>query len=167
MKNSAKLFIVIIFVVAVASGVLIYFSRSHKSSNETAKSEENGQVAGASTNSDSDNTDSNQANPDNAVDNGGSTDQSYLEKLAKFMTEKGMAMYGAYWCSHCQSQKELFGDAFQYVDYVECDPQGPSANPDECTAQGIEGYPTWIYQGQKYSGEQSLAKLAEIVGFSQ
>lgn len=95
------------------------------------------------------------------------TDPSYIAKLAKFMTEKGMILYGAYWCPHCQDQKKLFGDAFQYVDYVECDAQGPNPNPDECTARGIEGYPTWIYQGTKYSGLQSLSTLAKTVGFSE
>jgi len=90
----------------------------------------------------------------------------WIVGLAKALKEKSAVMYGAYWCSHCQNQKKEFGDAFQYVDYVECDAKGPDANPDECTAQGIEGYPTWIYQGQKYSGEQSFDKLAAIIGYT-
>ena len=89
-----------------------------------------------------------------------------LDAFAKCLNQKGVVMYGAYWCPHCQSQKKLFGDAFQYVDYVECDPQGPNANPTECTAQNIQGYPTWIYNGTQYSGEKSLSQLAAIVGFN-
>ena len=32
-------------------------------------------------------------------------------------------MYGAYWCPHCQAQKKVFGESFQYVPYVECTQQ--------------------------------------------
>ena len=29
-------------------------------------------------------------------------------------------MYGLYWCPHCIEQKQMFGEAFHYVPYVEC-----------------------------------------------
>ncbi|MEK7089329.1 MAG: hypothetical protein AAB920_00745, partial [Patescibacteria group bacterium] len=40
--------------------------------------------------------------------------------LAQCLASKKVTMYGTYWCSHCQNQKALFGDAFKYVPYVEC-----------------------------------------------
>jgi len=150
MSKGLKTFIVIaVLIIAVSAGLIIYAGSKNKG-NEQANSGENGNVAGVST--------SDASSDDNA---------DYVVKLAKYLSEKGMVMYGAYWCSHCKAQKDEFGDAFQYVDYVECDAQGPNANSVECQAQGIEGYPTWIYQGVKYSGAQSLAKLAEIVGFKE
>ena len=156
MSRSLKTFIVIaILIIAVSAGLIIYAGSKNKN-NEQANSGENGNVAGASTQDSSNSPTAN--NPENA---------DYIVALAKYLSEKGMVMYGAYWCSHCKTQKDEFGDAFQYIDYVECDAQGPNPNPDECQAQGIEGYPTWVYQGAKYSGTQTLAKLAEIVGFSQ
>ncbi len=60
------------------------------------------------------------------------------DSFAKCLTEKGWTMYGAKWCSHCQAQKDLFGDSFQYVTYVEC-----PDNAELCVAEGINGYPTW------------------------
>lgn len=157
MSKSLKTFIVIaVLIVAVSAGLIIY-AGSRNTKNEQASSGENGNVAGVSTQNSSSGSDiANNTDTENA---------DYVVKLAKYLSEKGMVMYGAYWCSHCKEQKDAFGDAFQYVDYVECDAQGPNANPDECQAQGVEGYPTWIYQGQKYAGTQSLAKLAQIVGF--
>lgn len=154
MNNNLRTFLFILLAVFLVSGGLIFMSSKSKKTadNNGLTTEENGGVAGAST-ADKNAEDSNK-------------DDAYKEKLAKYMTEKGMAMYGAYWCPHCQDQKKLFGDSFKYVDYVECDAQGPNANPDECTAKGVEGYPTWIYQGQKYSGYQSLSALAKIVGFN-
>lgn len=84
------------------------------------------------------------------------------EKLAKCLTQKGVIMYGAYWCSHCANQKKDFGDAFQFVHYQECDDKGPSGNSEICQKAGIESYPTWIFpQHAKMEGEQSFEDLAK------
>ena len=85
-----------------------------------------------------------------------------LDSFAKCLAEKKITMYGAYWCPHCQSQKKLFGDSFQYVPYVEC-PNSPKV----CLDKGATGYPTWITSdGTKLVGEQSLEKLSQISGCS-
>lgn len=158
MSNNLKTFVIVVIVVAGLAGGLIYLSVRGNKSDNVANNSENGDVAGAST----------EDQPSDSPSEDSTTqDQDYVERLAKALSEKGMVMYGAYWCPHCQSQKKLFGDAVKYIDYVECDSQGENANPDECEAKGITGYPTWIYQGQQYSGEQSLAELAGIIGFSK
>ena len=46
-------------------------------------------------------------------------EQSYEAQLAKHLTEEGAVMYGAYWCPHCSDQKQSFGKAFKYIQYVE------------------------------------------------
>jgi hypothetical protein len=80
--------------------------------------------------------------------------------LAKCLGDKDVTMYGAEWCSHCKDQKELFGDAWQHVPYVEC-----PANPVLCTQKGVDGYPTWLTPGgKKLVGEQSLQQLADAAG---
>jgi hypothetical protein len=80
--------------------------------------------------------------------------------FAKCVVDKGLTMYGAAWCSHCQKEKVNFGDSFKYITYVEC--------PDNiklCTDKGVNGYPTWIdADGKKYEGEQGLDGLAKITG---
>ena len=85
---------------------------------------------------------------------------SNYDTFAKCTASKGLTMYGAAWCSHCQAQKKLFDGSFQYASYVEC--------PDNiklCTDKGVNGYPTWIdVAGNKYEGEQSLENLAKISG---
>jgi parvulin-like peptidyl-prolyl isomerase len=88
-----------------------------------------------------------------------------LDDFAKCLTEKGIKFYGAYWCPHCENNKKLFGDAFQYVTYVECaDADNPQIQTPACESAGIEGYPTWIVNGQKYPGEQSIERLAQLSG---
>lgn len=82
-----------------------------------------------------------------------------IDKLAMCLTEKGVAMYGAYWCSHCQNQKKIFGESFKYVKYIEC-----TQEIKNCEEKNIEGYPTWIFKdGSRLSGEQPLLVLAQKV----
>lgn len=81
------------------------------------------------------------------------------EDFAKCLNQSGVKMYGAYWCSHCQNQKSMFGDNFKYVNYVEC-----TSQVDLCSAKGIGGYPTWEINGSFYPGEQDLAKISELSG---
>lgn len=83
--------------------------------------------------------------------------------LAEHLTAIGAKKYGAYWCPHCHDQKQLFGrEAFQKVNYIECDPGGQNPQPDLCQAAKIEGYPTWEINGKLYSGVQSLERLAAL-----
>ncbi|MGE0793172.1 MAG: peptidylprolyl isomerase [Candidatus Woesearchaeota archaeon] len=87
-----------------------------------------------------------------------------IETFAKCLTEKGAKMYGAYWCSHCNAQKESFGEAVTYINYVECDSNGENSQYELCSEMNIEGFPTWIIDGKQYAGRQTHEKLAEITG---
>ena len=54
------------------------------------------------------------------------------DSFAKCLATKQAKMYGLYWCPHCIEQKEMFGEAFQYVPYVECGIKGSSEEAPEC-----------------------------------
>ena len=90
------------------------------------------------------------------------------DNFAQCLAEKNITMYGAEWCVHCQNQKELFGNSFQYVPYIEC-----PDNTQLCIDKGVNGYPTWIFppansgqvpDGKKLEGEQTLEKLSQESG---
>ncbi|HEY9704725.1 MAG TPA: peptidylprolyl isomerase, partial [Allocoleopsis sp.] len=90
-----------------------------------------------------------------------------LDDFAKCLTEKGVKMYGAYWCPHCNNQKEAFASSWQYVTYVECAVEGqPQVQTQECSDAEISGYPTWIVNGRQYAGEQTLSRLGQLSGCS-
>lgn len=89
---------------------------------------------------------------------------SLYDDFAKCISDRGMVLYGAYTCGHCNHQKDAFGDSFQYVNYVECDPRGENGNPELCLAAGIGAYPTWIFNDKHYLGFQSFERLSEISG---
>ena len=83
---------------------------------------------------------------------------SETESLAKCLTEKGATMYGAEWCGHCQNQKEMFGDDFKYINYVDCE-----ENREQCSRECPKcGYPTWIINNKQYPGEKSLSELKSL-----
>ncbi|KAJ4963923.1 hypothetical protein NE237_023862 [Protea cynaroides] len=89
--------------------------------------------------------------------------------LAKHLHSIGAKMYGAFWCSHCFEQKEMFGrEAAKLLDYVECFPDGYKRGTKimkACADAGIEGFPTWVINGQVLSGEREFSELAEASGF--
>ncbi len=86
------------------------------------------------------------------------------DSFAKCLTDNGAVMYGAYWCSKCQSQKAMFGSSFSYIDYVECDPRGENAKPELCATEGVAAYPTWKAGNQTFEGVQKLETLAGAAG---
>lgn len=79
--------------------------------------------------------------------------------LARCLSEKGVKMYGAFWCPHCAAQKSLFSDAADELPYVECSNQDRTQTP-VCKDQRIVSYPTWIFPGgERAEGEQTLEAL--------
>lgn len=87
------------------------------------------------------------------------------DDFAKALTEKGVKMYGAYWCSHCANQKKLFGSSFKYVNYVECSLPNAAGQTAACTAAGIQSYPTWEFaDGKKVASELSFEQLSQLSG---
>ncbi len=85
---------------------------------------------------------------------------SNLDGFASCLTEKGAIMYGASWCSHCTEQKEMFGDAFSKVSYIECEEQ-----KQLCAQEEIQYLPTWKFtDGTVLTGVQDFSTLAEKTG---
>jgi hypothetical protein len=96
--------------------------------------------------------------------------QVTAQNLITHLQSINARMYGAHWCPHCQAQRELFGSANVLVNagiYVECAQGGPTrATPWLCTWNRIRAYPTWIINGERYEGVQSLERVAAISGFA-
>ena len=73
-------------------------------------------------------------------------------------------MYGAYWCSHCNNQKQQFGvEAAKIFPYIECDKEGANSQITLCKEKKVPGFPTWELQGKLFPGEKSLDELEKIV----
>src|SRR3989339_569298 len=81
--------------------------------------------------------------------------------FAQCLADKGVKMYGAYWCSHCANQKKLFGDSWKKMMYVECSLSNKGGQTEECKQAKIEGYPTWEFaNGSRIEQEVTLEELS-------
>lgn len=93
---------------------------------------------------------------------GGRTD---LDGFASCLKDKGAVFYGAFWCSHCQDQKTLFGTAVKLMPYVECSTPDSKGQTAICVEKGVKNYPTWIFaDGSREVGEMDLETLAARTG---
>ena len=96
---------------------------------------------------------------------GCTSQKSELVDFAKCITNTGARLYGAYWCPHCQDQKEMFGNAWEYINYVECSTLSGVGQKEECNQAEIDSYPTWVFSnGQRVSGQLSFQQLSEYTG---
>lgn len=85
-----------------------------------------------------------------------------LDAFAQCIDDSGAEFYGTFWCSHCQNQKEMFGQSKKYLPYIECSTPDGQGQLEICKEAGIEGYPTWVFaDGSRLSGELSFEILAE------
>ncbi|HZG39338.1 MAG TPA: vitamin K epoxide reductase family protein [Nodosilinea sp.] len=88
--------------------------------------------------------------------------------LARHLKNIGATMYAAWWCPHCHDQKQLFGaEATAALNLVECAEDGQNSQADLCRSKPqITGFPSWEINGEFYAGTQSLARLAELSGYT-
>jgi hypothetical protein len=88
-----------------------------------------------------------------------------LADFATCLKDKGAVFYGTFWCSHCQSQKDMFGSAQKNLPYVECSTADGRSQLPTCASQEISAYPTWTFEdGSRELGSLSLSVLAEKTG---
>ncbi len=99
-----------------------------------------------------------------ASDKSETTDTVSLEEFAQCLTDKGVKLYGAFWCPHCNNQKQAFKEGLANLTYVECAlPEG--GQTQACKEAGIRAYPTWIFQnGKRVEGELSLERISQLSG---
>jgi glutaredoxin len=93
--------------------------------------------------------------------------QPTAAEVAVHLRKIGAKMYGTYWCPYCTRQKEMFGQAFSQINYVECDPRGQNPQPSLCQTAGIQALPTWEINGRRYPGLLSLPDLARLSGYQK
>ncbi|MEY4359186.1 MAG: hypothetical protein RLZZ631_672 [Cyanobacteriota bacterium] len=85
--------------------------------------------------------------------------------LARHLRLIGAVFYGAWWCPHCNHQKDLFGSAaMELLPYVECDKD--DAGRKRCQEAQVRAYPTWDLKGERRMGVLSLEELALWSGYS-
>ncbi len=93
------------------------------------------------------------------------------DDFAKCLNEQGLRMYGTFICSICKKQRNLFGSSFQYIEEIECHPNGENPQTELCFEKEIAKTPTWILEKdgveiKRLKGYQNLETLTEFSGCS-
>jgi hypothetical protein len=87
------------------------------------------------------------------------------QELAQCLTDEGVKFYYANWCSHCETQIEMFGDAFDTLDSYDCAFGVESGFNQECLDLEISSVPTWVFNDEtRASGVQTFEALDRRVG---
>lgn len=83
--------------------------------------------------------------------------------LAQCIASSGAKFYGAFWCPHCQDQKDLFGRAAKHLPYIECS-NSDRTQRKVCADAGIDGYPTWVFADGSRGYVMTKPELAQRTG---
>ena len=94
------------------------------------------------------------------------TQPGKLDSFTQCLKDKGMVFYGAFWCSHCQATKKMFGRSAKLLPYVECSTTDGKEQLQVCKDKGIQSYPTWTFPNatSTLTGERTLQELALASG---
>lgn len=93
-------------------------------------------------------------------------------KCAHALTKYGAVLYGADTCKYTQMQKNVLGEAFSKIDYVQCDAdkdENGKTKVKRCKDAKVQAYPTWYIAvpggegGQLLPGFQALSTLEGVV----
>ncbi len=87
-------------------------------------------------------------------------------QLVEYLAANDVKFYGAYWCSHCQKQKSLFGAAAAAkLLYIECAADGQNSQRQLCKDKNIQMFPTWVIRGKYFTGTRDLKEIATLSGY--
>ncbi len=92
---------------------------------------------------------------------GGNVVEPTPAEVAKYIGEHAV-LYVQTGCIHCKEQEDLFGENVRYLNIIDCFEEG---NMQICINEEIERTPTWVINGEKYEGVQTIEKLKELTGY--
>jgi len=82
-----------------------------------------------------------------------------VDNFAECLTDRGVKFYGSNSCPYCDVQKELFGNSFDKINYVDC-----IEHFEICKEELIRVYPTWDFKGVKQEGVKTISELSTFSG---
>ena len=92
--------------------------------------------------------DGNNRSAENSTLRSGVTEETDLSTFVSCLKSNEAIFYGAWWCPHCDEQKETFGkyekNLVEEEVYFECS-EASRETKEACTTQNIVSYPTWKF----------------------
>lgn len=88
-----------------------------------------------------------------------------LATIAKCLRDNGVVLYSSVGCPACKKQKEIFKDAFEYINHVECNAHVDIEGAKKCSEKAIRAVPSWeLPDGEIITGLHQPEKIAEMAG---
>ena len=91
-----------------------------------------------------------------ASDSQGGENSETSEEIAKCIANKS-TLYIQLGCHACETQEEILGNNYKYINTVDC-----FYEQDKCIEKEITATPTWIIEGERYTGYKKVDKLKEL-----
>lgn len=93
-----------------------------------------------------------------------SIEYNYTEyPIADCLRRNNVILYTSALCSHCQTQKEKFGDTYSLLNVVEVS-DGQKLISDYWLDKGIKATPTWYINNKEILGVKDVEYLAKEAG---
>ena len=83
------------------------------------------------------------------------TSAGHVPKSTAICIGENSELYIQLGCHACVAQEEMFGESKEYLNTIDC-----FYKREKC--EGITYTPTWIINGEKYVGVQSIEQLKEL-----
>ena len=83
-------------------------------------------------------------------------DNNHDSKVIKCIAEKSK-LYVSKTCGHCAGQKEILGEYLDLFEVIDC-----TTETQKCIDNEILYVPTWLINGEKYTGKKSISELKEL-----
>ncbi len=77
--------------------------------------------------------------------------------LSQCLSNRGFVLYGSNISSYSKEQRDLFGEGFEFINYVDC-----LSNPNFCSE--IRGVPAWKLGDRVFYGLKNLEDLSKMSG---
>lgn len=89
------------------------------------------------------------------------------DAFATCLGDKGAIFYGAFWCPHCQEQKQEFGKSVGKLPYIECSTPDGQRQTQVCIDKGITSYPTWFFSTEGTTTMDRVERVMTLEELSQ
>ena len=83
---------------------------------------------------------------------------SVSKDIAKCIVNNSL-LYVTLGCTHCENQEKIFGKNIEFLNITDCWYEG-----EKCTEAEITNIPTWVINGEKIIGKQSIEELQNLTG---
>ncbi|TSC94322.1 MAG: hypothetical protein Athens101428_365 [Candidatus Berkelbacteria bacterium Athens1014_28] len=90
-----------------------------------------------------------------------------LLSLAESLSKASFVLYGSQNDEKTKKQLDVFGQARESLDFVECEASLSISGAGECAARGVKNYPIWVSGENFFFGVKTAEELEKLLNSSR